>query len=68
MRSVVARQEHDGRTIVQRLWGLLKPADSVRIDEFRFFKRHGCTQQQAYDQRKQFEAACRRRLAAGVAA
>ena len=60
MRSIVTRKEHRGRTIVQRLWGLLKPADGVQIDEFRFFKRRHTTPGEEMLDRQLFLSARRR--------
>jgi hypothetical protein len=51
--------------LLRRVWLLLKPADRLQVDEFRFFKRHGCTPGETAA-RRAGELAARRRHEAEV--
>ena len=49
--------------LLRRVWLYLKPAASLQVDEFRFFKRHGCTPGEAAARRAGELAVRRRRQA-----
>ena len=53
--GLVAWRDERGRTILSRIWNhFTRPKDhKPQIDEFRFFKRHGVTPQEAESRRAQ---------------